>query len=222
MKTSHPFYPLGLSLPHYVPNTLSSLELVSTFAAGTLVIFAGARILVNTVNKKPASSEKIVCLWFALCGFIHLFFEGYFGATAGEIASSTHIFAQLWREYALSDSRYMSYDAFTVAMEWICALFCGPISFYLVYAITTNHPSRYPLQMMVSLAQLYGDALYYATAAIEVYGSTRPESYYFWVYFVMLNAFWIVIPSYLLYRGFVEVVEVFKRDTAPGKKGKAE
>ena len=74
---------------------------------------------------------------------------------------------------------------------------------------------------MVSLAQLYGDVLYYATAAIGVYESTRPERYYFWVYFVLLNSFWIFIPGYLLYSGFVEVVKVFERD-ATRRKGKEE
>jgi cholestenol delta-isomerase len=62
-------------------------------------------------------------------GFIHLFFEGYFGYTASRIAGNTHLFAQLWKEYALSDSRYMSYDAFTVAMERITAVSSpGPLS----------------------------------------------------------------------------------------------
>ncbi|KAG0636889.1 emopamil binding protein [Tuber brumale] len=196
MESSHPFYPLRLSLPHYVPNTLSSTQLVSTFAAATLVILVETWVLVNTTSKEVATSEKLHCLWFALCGFIHFFFEGHFGVTPGEIAGSTHLFAQLWREYALSDSRYMSYDAFTVAMERICSI-------------------------IVSLVQLYGDVLYYATAAIGVYESTRPEWYYFWVYFVMLNSFWIFIPSFLLYRGFVEAVEVFKRDVS-GRKEKGE
>jgi len=68
---------------------------------------------------------------------------------------------------------------------------------------------------------LYGDVLYYAIAAIEVYESARPERYYFWVCFVLLNSFWIFIPGYLLYSGFVEVVEVFKRD-APRRNGKEE
>ncbi|CUS12498.1 unnamed protein product, partial [Tuber aestivum] len=218
MENTHPFYPLRLSLPHYVPNTLSSIQLVSASAAGAFIIFAGTWILVNVTSREITTSEKLHCLWFALCGFIHFFFKGYFGATPGTIAGSTHLFAQMWREYALGDSRYLSYDDFTVAMERICALFCSPLSFCLVYAIATNHPSRYPLQIIVSLAQLYGDVLYYVTASIGVYESIRPERYYFWVYFVMLNSFWIFIPGYLLYRGFTEGVEVFKRDTAGRKR----
>ena len=30
---------------------------------------------------------------------------------------------------------------------------------------------------------------------------SRPEAYYFWCYFVLMNAFWIVIPLYLVYSG---------------------
>ena len=63
--------------------------------------------------------------------------------------------------------------------------------------------------------------LYYATAAIEVYESARLEWYYFWVCFVLLNSFWTFTPGYLLYSGFVAVVEVSKRD-APRGKGKEE
>lgn len=65
----------------------------------------------------------------------------------------------------------------------------------MVYAIATSHPARYPAQIVVSLGQLYGDILYYATAAIEGYASTRLERYYFWVYFFMMNFFWVIIPS---------------------------
>lgn len=64
--------------------------------------------------------------------------------------------------------------------------------------ITTEHPLRYPLQAIVSLGQLYGDMLYYATAMFDHLISnlnySRPEQYYFWGYFVLMNAFWIIIP----------------------------
>ena len=64
--------------------------------------------------------------------------------------------------------------------------------------ITTQHPLRHPLQIIVSLGQLYGDVLYYSTSLFDHYykGLTycRPEAYYFWTYFIIMNAFWIVIP----------------------------
>ncbi|KAL1637930.1 hypothetical protein SLS56_000487 [Neofusicoccum ribis] len=93
------------------------------------------------------------------------------------LGGSQHLFGQLWKEYSLSDSRYLTKDPFVLCMESITAA-------------------------IVSLGQLYGDVLYYATAMFDHYVSnlnyTRPESYYFWVYFVFMNAFWIVIPIILI------------------------
>jgi len=65
--------------------------------------------------------------------------------------------------------------------------------------ITVNHPLRYPLQAVVSLGQIYGDILYYATCMFDHYHKNltycRPEAYYFWCYFFFMNFIWIVIPG---------------------------
>lgn len=62
-----------------------------------------------------------------------------------------------------------------------------------------RHPLRYPFQCVVSLGQFYGDILYYSTSMFDHYmmGVTysRPEAYYFWGYYVLMNFFWIVIPG---------------------------
>ena len=48
--------------------------------------------------------------------------------------------------------------------------FCwGPLSYYVAYLITTQHALRFPLQAVVSLGQIYGDVLYYATCMFELY-----------------------------------------------------
>lgn len=38
---------------------------------------------------------------------------------------------------------------------------------------------------------------------------SRPESAYFWGYYVFLNAFWIVIPLYLLIQSARKTAEAF-------------
>ncbi|KAL2011218.1 hypothetical protein VTN00DRAFT_3936 [Thermoascus crustaceus] len=57
------------------------------------------------------------------------------------------------------------------------------------------------LQAVISLGQLYGDVLYYATSMFDHYilglSYSRPEASYFWGYFVFLNAFGIVVPPVL-------------------------
>src|ERR1700761_6376861 len=69
----------------------------------------------------------------------------------------------------------------------------------MIYFIIVSHPLRHPLQIIVSLGQIYGDVLYYATSMFDHYHKNltycRPEAYYFWGYYFMMNFFWIVIPG---------------------------
>jgi cholestenol delta-isomerase len=48
------------------------------------------------------------------------------------------------------------------------------------------------------MSHLYGDTLYYATSLFDhyVHGRpySRPEPYYFWIYYFLMNFIWIVIP----------------------------
>ncbi|TGO82410.1 hypothetical protein BPOR_0837g00050 [Botrytis porri] len=87
-------------------------------------------------------------------------------------------------------------------METITAVCWGPSSFILAAMIATDHSLRYPLQAIISLGQLYGDVLYYATCLFDFYilglEYSRPEPAIFWGYFVFMNSFWIVIPCVLL------------------------
>ena len=80
--------------------------------------------------------------------------------------------------------------------------FWGPLSFVTAGLIAYDHPVRYPLQLIVSLGQFYGDVLYYATSMFDHYilnvSYSRPEAAYYWGYFVLMNAFWIVIPGFLM------------------------
>ncbi|KDN62987.1 putative emopamil binding protein [Colletotrichum sublineola] len=129
--------------------------------------------------------------------------------------ASLDIFGQLWKEYSLSDSRYLTQDSFIVCMETVTALFWGPLSFACAYCIVAGHPLRHPLQLVISLGQLYGDVLYFATCSFEelvakiVY--CRPEEFYYWCYYVFFNAFWIVIPFYLIIQSCVETKRAFEK-----------
>lgn len=147
-------------------------------------------------------------------GFIHFFFEGYFALNHTRMASLQDLFGQLWKEYSYSDSRYLSSDPFVLCMESITALLWGPLSFLAACLITTNSPYRHPIQALVSTGQLYGDVLYYATSLFNEYyaGKTyyRPEPYYFWFYFVFMNAFWIVIPLCCLWSSMKHTARVFR------------
>lgn len=45
--------------------------------------------------------------------------------------------------------------------------------------------------MILSLGQIYGDVLYYATSLLDV-EYCRPERYYFWFYYFFFNFIWMV------------------------------
>nr|XP_041568067.1 3-beta-hydroxysteroid-Delta(8),Delta(7)-isomerase-like [Taeniopygia guttata] len=92
----------------------------------------------------------------------------------------------------------MTSDDFTVAMETVTALAWGPLSFLTFLALLRQHPARFVLQLVVSLGQLYGDVLYFATAARAGWAHSDPRPFYFWGYFVGLNALWLLVPGLLL------------------------
>ncbi|KAF4835018.1 3-beta-hydroxysteroid-Delta(8),Delta(7)-isomerase [Colletotrichum tropicale] len=209
----HPYFPLDAPLKGYVENKLGALALCSTFAAGTIAILAPTYNIIRRTNPRLSNGEVATALWFVLCGFIHFFFEGYFAYNQSHMPRMTDIFGELWKEYSKSDSRYLTQDSFVVCMESITALFWGPMSFACAYFIATDHPLRHPFQMIISLGQLYGDVLYYATCTfdkvVEKLVYCRPEDYYFYCYYILMNAFWIVIPLFLLVKSSVEVKSAF-------------
>lgn len=78
-------------------------------------------------------------------------------------------------------------------------LLWGPLCLSVAYTIFTQHPLRHPLQIIACMGHLYGDVLYYATSLVDYYAHgvsySRPEPYYFWVYYFAMNFIWIVVPA---------------------------
>lgn len=150
-----------------------------------------------------------------VAGTLHCFFEGYFMINHGRMASAQDFFGQLWKEYALSDSRYMTADTMVLCMETMTVLLWGPLCFVVAYSIFTQSSLRHPLQLVVCMSHLYGDTLYYATSLFDhyVHGRpySRPEPYYFWIYYFLMNFIWIVIPLYYLSQSLQAISNAFER-----------
>ncbi|EEQ84122.2 hypothetical protein RJZ56_000555 [Blastomyces dermatitidis] len=199
---SHPYYPIEVELIGYLANEWSVPLLISAFAAGWAFILGSTLVILSFVAPKLGRADRLAVLWFVLTGSIHLFFEGYFVVNHTRMASAQDFFGQLWKEYSLSDSRYLTSDPFVLCMETITAILWGPLCFVHVYLIASEHPLRHPLQLIISSGQIYGDILYYATSMFDHYYNglsyCRPEAYYFWCYYFFMNFLWIVIPSYYL------------------------
>ena len=58
---------------------------------------------------------------------------------------------------------------------------------------------RHLAQAIVSVCHMYGVALYYGTCHFDFVfkgvSHSRPEFLYYWVYYVGMNAPWVVVPS---------------------------
>ncbi|EXJ92690.1 hypothetical protein A1O3_01242 [Capronia epimyces CBS 606.96] len=214
IKALHPYFPIETEIVNFIANDMDLFQLLATFGACCVVVLSAGWLIASRVSPRLKTGDKLAVLWFCLTGAIHLFFEGYFAYNHTRMGSAQDLFGQLWKEYALSDSRYLTSDPFVLCMETITALLWGPLSFLMVYLIITAHPLRYPLQAVISLGQLYGDVLYYATCLFDHYFKSqtycRPEAYYFWFYFFFMNFIWIVIPGALLTNSLTTTARAFK------------
>ncbi|KAF9957968.1 hypothetical protein BGZ72_001075 [Mortierella alpina] len=210
--TVHPYYPLHLVLDHYVPNTNSMQDtltiLFSTF--GTIAAGALALSYRRRHSTIKGLGNHLTFLWFVMCGFIHLFLEGYFGIYHKTLAGDQHVLAQTWKEYSLSDSRYLTSDPFVLIMERITAFAWGPLAFYTAYAMYNNLPSRYICQLFISVGQFYGTVLYYGTTMVEGSPHCDPHPYYYYFYFMFFNAFWMIVPSIMMHNSIKNLHRAMK------------
>ncbi|OLN95644.1 3-beta-hydroxysteroid-Delta(8),Delta(7)-isomerase 1 [Colletotrichum chlorophyti] len=206
---AHPYYPVLTSLPHYAANETPLVILLASFASIIALVVGASVAVANRANPKLKTSDQLSVAWFSLCGFLHLFFEGYFILNHKHLASLQTLFGQLWKEYALSDSRYLISDPFMLCVESFTTVVWGPLCWTIVYSIAKRSHLRHPLQTIMCVGHLYGVVLYYSTSLMELYSNgvshSRPEFLYFWVYYVGFNGPWVIVPAVLLWQSVVHI-----------------
>ncbi|KAJ5090279.1 emopamil binding protein [Penicillium argentinense] len=205
---SHNYYPPGVKLPHFVPNEDSVISLIARFGALWVAVSIGATFLIRRLDLKTSFADQVTFVWMCLTGWIHLFFEAHFVLNHVELAGDQSLFGQLWKEYSLSDSRYLTSDSFLVSMEAVTAFCWGPLAFFIAYCIAVKHPLRYALQLIISVGQVYGDVLYYATSLLNI-EYCRPERYYFWFYYFFFNFIWMVVGCCCIWHAVIKIWEAF-------------
>lgn len=213
MSLQHPYLPQDVAISGYVPNSWNVPELIVAFFGVCVVLLGATYIAVTTQQPTLSYSERLTVMWFVLSGLIHVIFERHYVLNYWSLASKQTIMAQIWKEYSLSDSRYLTQDSFVLAVESAVVVLWGPGCLIVAYLAVLRHPLRHPLQIVVSMGELCGVLLYYVTAAFDhiLHGLTysRPEALYFWFYFIFLNGFWVVvvpIGEYLFASQFLKEV----------------
>ena len=94
----------------------------------------------------------------------------------------------------------MTSDPFMLCIEALTVLTWGPLSFLAAFAIIKGNTSlRHITQTIVSVGHLYGVALYFGTCFFQEkfrgISYSRPETLYYWVYYVGMNAPWVIVPA---------------------------
>jgi len=84
------------------------------YVVGFMFVFPSSLFNLLLYLKKHTDKPK--------AGTIHLLFEGYFSLNHLHMGGQQDIIGQLWKEYALSDSRYLTGDTFVVCMESMTAV----------------------------------------------------------------------------------------------------
>ncbi|KAI1327893.1 Emopamil-binding protein [Xylariaceae sp. FL0255] len=201
-EPTHPYHPIGVHIPAYSPNVAPVPVLLATLSGTLGFTVLSAAIIAWKYNPRLCGSGMALFCWFVMNACLHFVFEGYFIFNHTTVASSQNFLAQLWKEYALSDSRYLTSDFFMLSVESITTFVWGPLCLANAVAIARGSPSRHALRIMACMAHLYGVAMYYATSQCEWYftdrSHSRPEFVYFWLYYVGFNFPWVVVPSFLL------------------------
>ncbi|KAL4909812.1 hypothetical protein BDW74DRAFT_44305 [Aspergillus multicolor] len=211
----HPYYPVDARIIDYASNEASVLGLIATASMDCSALLGATLLLSIWVQPKLRKADRIAILWFVLSGTLHCFFEGYFMINHSRMGPAQDFFGQLWKEYALSDSRYLTSDTLVLCMETITVVLWGPLCFAVAYAILSDHSLRHPLQIIVCVAHLYGDTLYFATSMYDDHVHQRPycrpELFYFWVYYFGMNFIWIVVPGIYLYQSMKTISRAMKQ-----------
>ncbi|KAG5961957.1 hypothetical protein E4U57_007362 [Claviceps arundinis] len=123
----HPYHPPTASIPSYRANETPLPRVLITFAA--MVGAVTGLAYCQTSRLRLRAVDKWAAMWFALC---------YFLLHRATIPQQQTLFAQLWKEYALSDSRYLTLDVFTVCIEFITV-----VSFSDPRFLTLHYPQHY-------------------------------------------------------------------------------
>jgi cholestenol delta-isomerase len=203
----HPFYPPDLKLPNYVNPTLSLFEILIPFFGAILGVMIFSYLMTFPKRSTLSSNDRFTVVWFGVCGCIHTFFEGYFVVNHSSIVGDNSFFGQVWKEYAMSDSRYLISDPTVLIIELLTAFIEGPLCFLTIHAIMTRKNYRHVLQIIISFGQLYGCILYYLTSYLDNFKHSHPSPMYFYGYFVLMNLPWIYIPIKLLSQSFEFIME---------------
>ncbi|CAG8564183.1 13423_t:CDS:2 [Ambispora gerdemannii] len=161
-------------------------------------------------REKFKTSEKYVFAWLTWDALVHFILEGsfvYMSVLGRTVETSSGRMAELWKEYGKADSRWLIAEPTVVSIEIPTFIVCGPLSVLVLWAIIKDHPIRHPLQFLLCTCELYGGYLTWMPEYLTGNKSLATDNpLYLWVYMVLFNGLWVLVPMFLLIQSWFELL----------------
>ncbi|KAI9058315.1 Emopamil-binding protein [Trametes sanguinea] len=142
----------------------------------------------------------------AFDGMIHYTLEGsfvYYSLFGRQVNTSSGPMAQMWKEYALADSRWGTADPTIVSLELLTVFGVGTMCFYVLKQLIQRDPARHYWIVVLSTSEIYGGWMTFCPEWLTGSPSLDTSNALFlWVYLVFMNIIWVFIPLWLMYDSY--------------------
>ncbi|GAA6019742.1 hypothetical protein JCM10207_009249 [Rhodosporidiobolus poonsookiae] len=198
---------------HAPPPTLFTPTTVYSLAATVALLIVAqqaARALLPPATYSH-TRKRITWIWLAYDALIHFILEGsfifYSFPRPRTVNTGSGPLAALWREYALADTRWGVSDSGIVAVELLTVFGAGPCALWCCELMRRGDGAASYWIVVLSVAELYGGWMTFAPEWLTSSPSLNTSHWlYTYVYLLFFNGLWVVVPLWLLWEAYGEIV----------------
>ncbi|XP_077014301.1 emopamil-binding protein-like isoform X2 [Tamandua tetradactyla] len=195
-------------------------------AAGGSLLFCAALLALGCalglrLGRARTAADRGALAWLCYDALVHLVLEGPFVylSLVGDIADSDGLIASLWKEYGKADARWLHFDPNIVCLEILTVVLDGSLALLLIYAIVKEKYYRHFIQITLCVCELYGGWMTFSPEWLIGSPNLNTSNWlYFWVYMVLFNSVWVLVPGLLLWQSWRELRKMHCKETSSGKK----
>ncbi|SNX84692.1 related to ALG11 - required for asparagine-linked glycosylation [Melanopsichium pennsylvanicum] len=170
-------------------------------------------LLPSTCSRKT----RFIFLWLAFDCICHLTLEAsflYLSVQSRTVNASSSFFGYLWQEYAAADARWATADPTLVSMEWITVSLAGPLAGWCAWLMAKGEATYHYWVVVLSAAELYGGWMTFAPEWLTGSKGLKTDDWLLlWVYLIIMNLVWVVIPAYLMVDSYLYMAPSLRLST---------
>ncbi|KAA8911419.1 Emopamil-binding protein [Sphaerosporella brunnea] len=214
-------------------STPSLISTTSVLSLSLTVLLLGAAYLASllALPKSTTAKTRAIYIWHIFDGMTHLVLEGSFlyysllscsseaaasvstptlygnaAVSCGARYSSAPL-AQLWQEYARADVRWAVADVGIVCIELVTVLLGGPAALWIAAMVRKGEARQWFWISVLAVAEIYGGWMTFAPEWISGNNALVTGNWmYKWLYLAFFNGLWVVIPLWLLWEAYWQMV----------------